>query len=547
MKKMDRTGYSFDRFKKDLLSGLIVGVIAIPLGMGFAIATGVEPEYGIYTTIFAGILISLFGGSKFQIGGPTGAFVPILFGIVATYGYENLLVAGFMAGLLLLIIGLLKLGSLIRFIPRPVTVGFTTGIAVIIFTGEIPHFLGIHIEKHKYFLNNMKEIAKHLGDTNFYSVLTAVLCFVVILTCTKKFPKVPGALLGIIISSTLASVLYAEQVATIGSTYGPISSSLPRFQLPNFSWETLPTLIYPALLIAFLGGIESLLSAVVADGMSKTKHDSNQELIGQGIANMVTPLFGGIPATGAIARTATNIRSGATSKVSGIIHGVVVLLTLLLFASYASHIALASIAPVLFVVAWNMSEKHHFIEVFKMKNSDSLVLSVTFLFTVFTDLTTAVLIGLGVSVILFTKRMGESLAVKHVKQDCPQIRICAIEGSMFFGSVQAFENTILESITEDTEVWILRMDRVPFLDSTCEASLKTIITDFKDRKGMVLIAKIQPQPKELMLASGLYDIVGQENFFEHMGDALKQGEQLVKHSQQPHKKETVFEPGMSPV
>jgi SulP family sulfate permease len=547
MKKMNQTGYSFDRFKKDLLSGLIVGVIAIPLGMGFAIASGVEPEYGIYTTIFAGILISLFGGSRFQIGGPTGAFVPILFGIVATYGYENLLVAGFLAGVLLLIMGLLKLGSLIRFIPRPVTVGFTTGIAVIIFTGEIPHFLGLHIEKHKYFLNNMIEIAQNLAATNLYSVLTALICFAVILTCMKKFPKVPGALLGIIISSAAASVFYAEHVATIGSTYGAIPSTLPSFSLPNFSWETLPSLIYPTLLITFLGGIESLLSAVVADGMSKTKHNSNQELIGQGIANMVTPLFGGIPATGAIARTATNIRSGATSKVSGIIHGIVVLLTLLLFASYASHIALASIAPVLFVVAWNMSEKHHFAEVFKAKNSDSLVLVVTFLFTVFTDLTTAVLVGLVVSMILFIKRMGESLAVKHVKQDCKEIRICEIEGSMFFGAVQSFENTVLESIDEETEVWILRMNRVPFLDSTCEASLKTIISDFQDRHGKVLIAEIQEQPKELMLASGLYEIVGKEHFFDHVGEAIKHGQELVKSAQHSRKKEKAFEPGMASV
>lgn len=402
----DKRAYTLGRLKKDLLSGLIVGVIAIPLGMGFAIASGVKPEYGIYTTIIAGILISLFGGSKYQIGGPTGAFIPILFGIVMTYGYEKLLMAGFLAGVLLMIMGLLRVGSLIKFIPQSVTIGFTSGIAVIIFTGEIPHFLGLQdVEKHKYFLDNLREIFLHIGSANLYSIVTALLCLMLIILTARTLPKWPGALLGIVVASVCAWWFYGDKVETIRSAYGPISSALPSFHFPAFTWDTVGTLIYPALLIAFLGGVESLLSAVVADGMSGSKHNSNRELIGQGLANIVTPLFGGIPATGAIARTATNIKSGATSRVSGVIHGMIVLVTLLLFAPYASRIALASLAPVLMVVAWNMSERHEFMQLLKARNSGSFVMVVTFLCTVFLDLTTAVLAGMVLAALLGKKRV----------------------------------------------------------------------------------------------------------------------------------------------
>lgn len=398
-------GYSFSKLKRDLISGLIVGIIAIPLGMGFAIASGVEPEYGIYTTIIAGALISLFSGSKFQIGGPTGAFIPILFGIVMAYGYEKLLIAGFLAGILLILMGLFKIGTLIKFIPKPVIIGFTSGIAVVIFSGQIAHFLGLsNLQKHESFWANMQEIVIHLNTVNGYSILTALICLFVILLTSKLLPKVPGSLIGILVSTVIVSYLYPSGIATIGSTYGTIPSTLPHFQLLTFDWQTVLTLLPPALLIAFLGGIESLLSAVVADGMTNTKHNSNKELIGQGIANMVTPLFGGIPATGAIARTATNIKSGATSRVSGVIHSLVVLVTLLMFAPYASSIPLASMAPVLMVVAWNMSERHEFLHILRAKTSDSLVLVVTFLLTVLTDLMTAVAAGMALALIFNTIR-----------------------------------------------------------------------------------------------------------------------------------------------
>jgi sulfate permease, SulP family len=530
-------GYSLEYFQKDLLSGIIVGIVAIPLAMSFAIASGVKPEYGIYTTIIAGVLISLFGGSKYQIGGPTGAFVPILLGIVITYGYENLLLAGLLAGIILCLMGIFKLGTLIKYIPRPVTIGFTSGIAVIIFTGQIANFLGLTgIEKHEEFIANLKEIFIHIGTTNFYSVLTALICLFIILLIPRILPKVPASLVGIIISSIIATVFFSGHVATIGSAYGTIPNTLPQFGIPEITLERIKLLIGPAFVIAMLGGIESLLSAVVADGMTNSKHNSNKELMGQGIANIVTPLFGGIPATGAIARTATNIKSGAVTPMSGVIHGVFVLFTLLLLAPFASHIPLASMAPILMVVAWNMSEQKHFVHILKMKTGDSLVLFITFLLTVFTSLTTAVAIGLILALILFTKRMSNMLVISKVlpdhstekvtpqvvnkTHDCPQISIYTIEGPLFFGAAQTFEQNILSSIHYNPKVLILRMAKVPFIDTTGEAYFKNIVQYFKKQGGLLLISGIQSEVKTTLVKNGLYDEIGEKNFFDHTGEAI---------------------------
>ncbi|UVI33153.1 SulP family inorganic anion transporter [Paenibacillus spongiae] len=532
-------GYHTAAFRKDLISGLIVGIIAIPLGMAFAIAVGVKPEYGIYTTIVAGILISLFGGSKFQIGGPTGAYIPILFAVVIQYGYENLLIAGFLAGILLVLMGVFKLGALIKFIPRPVTIGFTAGIAVIIFSGQIANFLGLSsIEKHENFLPNMKEIAIHLTTTNIYSVITAVLCLVVILLTPKFLPKVPGSLVGLVVSSAAAAVFFKGDVATIGSAFGAIPSTLPQFQFPEITWDRIETLIRPAFIIAMLGGIESLLSAVVADGMTGSRHNSNRELIGQGIANMVTPLFGGIPATGAIARTATNIKNGAVSPLSGIVHGIVVLLVLMMFAPYASEIPLASMAPILMLVAWNMSERKEFVHVLKTRTGDSVVLVLTFLLTVFTNLTTAVEVGLILAVILFVKRMSSVMRVakvlpdpmaKHEKvmphmvtegHDCPQISIYTIEGPLFFGAANMFEKSIMDTIHQRPKVFILRMGKVPLMDTTGESHLASLAKHFMKLGGMLLLSGVQQQPLDVMKRTGLYTFIGAGHFFEHTGKAI---------------------------
>lgn len=338
-------GYSAGHLQKDIIAGLVVGVVAIPLAMAFAIASGVRPEYGIYTTIIAGIMVSILGGSKFQIAGPTGAFVPVLLGVVMQYGYENLIIAGFMAGIMITLLGVFKLGKFIKFIPRPVTIGFTAGIAIIIFSGQIANFLGLKgIAKHEEFHLNMIEILRKIATINIYSVIIAAICLAIVITTPKFLPKIPGALLGLLVSTLVAITLFPGKVATIGSTYGAIPSKLPSFSFPDLTWDNIVMLFPAACVIAMLGGIESLLSAVVADNMAKTKHNSNKELVGQGIANIATSLFGGIPATGAIARTATNIKNGAASPLSGVIHGLVVLSVLVMLAPYASNIPLASMA-----------------------------------------------------------------------------------------------------------------------------------------------------------------------------------------------------------
>jgi len=531
-------GYSLHGFQKDLLSGLVVGVIAIPLGMAFAIASGVKPEYGIYTTIIAGILIALCGGSKFQIGGPTGAFIPILLGVVLTYGYENLLIAGFMAGIILVLMGIFKMGSLIKFIPKPVTIGFTSGIAVIIFTGQIANFLGLTgVKSHEWFLLNVREIITHFHTLNFYSLLTAGICLITVILTPKFAPKVPGPLIGLLLSTILASVFYPTQVATIGSTFGDIPSTLPKFAMPEITMEKVVQLIQPAFVIAILGAIESLLSAVVADGMTNSRHHSNRELVGQGIANIVTPLFGGIPATGAIARTATNIKNGAVSPMSGVVHGVMVLFVLLLFAPYASSIPLASMAPILMVVAWNMSERHVFMHLLKTKTADSLVLVVTFLLTVLVNLTVAVEVGLVLAVVLFTKQMSELLVAAKAlpnpkdkqqriethmvsdSRDCPQISIYNVEGPLFFGAAQTFEQSIMSAINYQPRVLFLRMGKVPFMDTTGASHLISIIRDFS-KHGMIVISGVKPQPKSVLKKMGVYELIGEDHFFEHSGEAL---------------------------
>ncbi len=541
-------GYNFASFRKDLIAGFVVGVIAIPLGMAFAIAVGVKPEYGIYTTIIAGILVSIFGGSRFQIAGPTGAFIPILLGVTMQYGYENLLIAGFMAGVFLLLMGVLRLGSFIKFIPRSVTIGFTSGIAVIIFTGQIGNFLGLEdLEKHEYLVHTIQEIGAKITTFNPYALVISLLSLLLILITPKWFPKVPGSLIAIVIS-TIVSVLFFEgKVATIGSEFGGIPNTLPTISMPELSWDRILMLTQPALIIAALGAIESLLSAVVADGMAGTRHNSNRELVGQGIANMVVPLFGGIPATGAIARTATNIKTGAVTSLSGVIHGVVVLVVVLLFAPYASHIPLASMAPVLMMVAWNMSGRKEFLHVLRTTRGDAIVLVTTFLLTVFTNLTIAVQVGLVLAFILFVKNMSDVQEVQPISPDpstkhrkmvieksgsgreCPQVSLFTVEGPLFFGVAQLFEKRVMDTINLRPKVLILRMSRVPFLDATGEDYLSSVVHHFRKHGGVILITGIQKQPLEVLKKSNLYEVIGRENFFRYTYDAIHYATKIIDH------------------
>ncbi|MBR0601007.1 SulP family inorganic anion transporter [Bacillus safensis] len=530
-------GYNSSKFRRDLIAGLVVGVVAIPLGMAFAIASGVGPEYGLYTVIVAGILISLFGGSKYQIGGPTGAFVPILFGIVSQYGIENLLIAGFMAGCMLVLFGIFKLGKLMKFIPRPVIIGFTAGIAVIIFSGQIANFLGLKgVEKHESFFLNMREIVVHLGTTNSLAIITAVTGLIVILAAQKYIPKIPGALLGLLASTFLAVLFFQGQVETIGSAYGEIPRQLPTFAFPELTIEKMIYLLPPAIIIALLGGVESILSAMVADNMKGSKHDSNKELVGQGIANMAAPLFGGIPATGAIARTATNIKNGGASPISGVVHGVVVLLILMVFAPYASMIPLAAMAPILMFVAWNMSERKEFINIVKVKNADSLVLVVTFLLTVIGDLIIGVTAGLILAFIAFIKKMSQTTNI-HTNVAVPQMETAAalekqvdekgismysIEGPLFFGTTDSLENSILDHVQTKPKTLILLMNKVNYMDTSAEAVLMNISNRLKHHNGKLMIVGLQSQPKELLHRTGLFHHIGKQHFFERTDDILPQ-------------------------
>ncbi|WP_144679155.1 SulP family inorganic anion transporter [Bacillus altitudinis] len=530
-------GYDSSKFRRDLIAGLVVGVVAIPLGMAFAIASGVGPEYGLYTVIVAGILISLFGGSKYQIGGPTGAFVPILFGIVSQYGIENLLIAGFMAGCMLVLFGIFKLGKLMKFIPRPVIIGFTAGIAVIIFSGQIANFLGLKgVEKHESFFLNMREIVVHLGTANSLAILTAIVGLIVILAAQKYIPKIPGALLGLLVSTFIAVLFFQGQVETIGSAYGEIPRQLPTFAFPELTIEKMMYLLPPAIVIALLGGVESILSAMVADNMKGSKHDSNKELVGQGIANMAAPLFGGIPATGAIARTATNIKNGGASPISGVVHGVVVLLILMLFAPYASMIPLAAMAPILMFVAWNMSEKKEFINIVKVKNADSLVLVVTFLLTVIGDLIIGVTAGLILAFIAFIKKMSQTTNI-HTNVVVPQIETAAaleretdqkgismysIEGPLFFGTTDSLENSILDHVQTKPKTLILLMNKVNYMDTSAEAVLMNISNRLKHHNGKLMIVGLQSQPKELLHRTGLFHHIGKQHFFERTDDISPQ-------------------------
>jgi SulP family sulfate permease len=531
------SGYSLRSLQKDLIAGLIVGIVAIPLAMAFAIASGVRPEYGLYTSAIAGILVSLIGGSKFQIAGPTGAFVPVLLGVVVQFGYEKLLIAGFLAGLLILLMGVFKLGRYVKFIPRPVVIGFTAGIAVIIFSGQIANFLGLeNLKKQEDFHLKMKEIFIHLNTINIYSILTACICLAIVMLAPKYLPKIPGALLGLMVSTVVAALFVPNQGATIGSTYGAIPNELPKFAFPELTINLVIELLPAAFVIAMLGGIESLLSALVADSLAGDKHDSNKELIAQGLANMVTPLFGGIPATGAIARTATNIKSGAFSPLSGVIHGVVVVLVLVMLAPYASAIPLASMAPILMYVAWNMSERKEFAHILQAKTMDSLVLVATFLLTVFIDLTTGVGAGLILALLVFVIRISSTLKVSKVLPDpndklvkpemvkqgsnCPQINIYTVEGPLFFGTTEQFETEMEEILRLKPRVLLLRMSKVSIVDSSGEALLMYLVKKFKDHHQQVIFSGVQPQLDELFKKTGFYQLAGEENFFVHTGAAI---------------------------
>ncbi|AOV08548.1 SulP family inorganic anion transporter [Sporosarcina ureilytica] len=520
--------YNAASFRKDLIAGITVGIVAIPLGMAFAIASGVKPEYGIYTTIIAGFLVALLGGSRYQIAGPTGAFIPILLAIVLQYGYEELLIAGFLAGIFLVIMSFVGVSNLIHFVPKSVTIGFTTGIAVIIFTGQFGNFFGLTgLQRHEFFHEDMIGIVKQFHTVNLYSILIAIIGLVVIFILPKIAPRVPVLLVALLIPTLASIAIFPGKVETIGTTFGGIPNSLPAFRFPEITLSKIVTLWTPALVIAALGAIESLLSAVVADSMKAEgteNHSSKRELFGQGIANIVTPLFGGIPATGAIARTATNIRSGAVSPVSGVIQSLFVLAFLLLLAPYAAYIPLAAMAPILMFVAWNMSARKAFSHILSLRSGDTIVLLTTFLLTIFVNLTVAVQVGILIAVISFIRKMINKLHLKVEKLsdveiikfghgDETSLKKYSLDGPLFFGTAKSFEDAYPVILSDDIKSIIIDMEHVSVIDATGEAVLFDLIDDAKE-SGIRVIMKSLPKDKMILFKKGgLYEKIGKDNFF----------------------------------
>jgi SulP family sulfate permease len=532
-----RTGLlNSNHWLRNITSGIIVGVVALPLAMAFAIASGVKPEQGIYTSIIAAIVVSLFGGSRVQIAGPTGAFIVILAGIVQQYGVSGLQIATMMAGVILLILGLTKLGNIIHFIPDPVIVGFTSGIGVIIWVGQWREFFGLPEILAEHFHQKLWLLIDAFPQLDFATTSLALfsLALVVFVPKIPKLSKIPGPLIALVAATGLHSVFEFEGIRTIGSAFGGIPQGLPEFSIPQISFTQMIQLIGPAFAIAMLGAIESLLSAVVADGMAGTKHDSNQELIGQGLANMITPLFGGIAATGAIARTATNIRNGGNSPLSGIIHSITLIAIILILAPLAVNIPLATLSAILFMVAWNMSEIPHFIKLIKRApTADIVILLTTFTLTVFADLVVAVNIGVIIATFHFVKRMASSVEVKpsnideltpelakHGLNQLPrELAIYALDGPFFFAAAEAFER-VMTSIQEEPKILIIRLKWVPFMDITAIQTLEEIIENFKKRQIHVVICGANPRVAHKLDRAGIIDLIGTNHIYPSFDVAL---------------------------
>ena len=497
--------YGRPHWLPNLIAGAIVGVVALPLSMAFAIASGARPEQGIYTAIIGGGLVSLLGGSRLQIAGPTGAFIAILSGITAQYGIAGLQVATLMAGVMLLLMGIAKLGGVIKFIPAPVIVGFTAGIGVIIFVGQWRDFFGLPKVGGEHFHDRLWHLIEVLPEVHWPTAGLALLSPLLVIYTPRLKPlaRVPGPLVAMVIATILQAIFHFPDIATIGSAFGGIPTGLPGLSMPDLSFSQVISLMGPAFTIAMLGAIESLLSAVVADGMAGTEHDSNQELVGQGVANIAAPLFGGFAATGAIARTATNIRNGATSPLAGITHAVTLIAILLFLAPLASSIPLAALAAILFVVAWNMSEVKHFTLILRRAPvADRVILVITFLLTVFADLVVAVNVGVILAVLHFLRRMAETVETKPVEARSLQVELAElgvrdlphgvvvyeIAGPMFFAAVENFERALLQTHTLPKTL-ILRLAYVPFMDITGIQTLEEVLTELRQQGVQVILCE----------------------------------------------------------
>lgn len=537
-------GYTKEQLIKDILSGIIVAIIALPLSIALAIASGVGPVQGLYTAIVAGFFISFFGGSRVQIGGPTAAFVVIIYGIVTTYGTDGLIVATIMAGIILCIMGLCHFGSLIKYIPYTITTGFTCGIAVTLFVGQIKDFLGLDMGAvPSEFIEKLGAYAANITTTNPVTVAIGVVALVILILWPKVTDKLPGSLIAIIV--TTAIVYFAKlPVNTIGSVYGELSSAFPSFHMPAFSYKLVQELISPAFTIAILAGIESLLSAVVSDGMIGDTHKSNAELIGQGLGNIFSGLFGGIPATGAIARTAANVRNGGRTPIAGITHCITLSIILVVLMPLASLIPMTTLAAVLLVVAWNMADWTSFLHLCKTApKSDVIVLVATFFLTVFFDLVVAIEVGVVLAALLFMKRMAETADVTAWKyadepdvapgeaekmRDIPHsIRVFEISGPLFFAAADE-----ILAITSDksTKVIVIRMRSVPAIDASAMRSLRDLAARAKKKHITLIFSHVNEQPMSVMKKDHFIELIGEEHFLPNIVEALDYAENMVADS-----------------
>lgn len=529
--------YSKQEFFKDLSAGVIVGIIAIPLSIALSIASGVPIEMGLITAIVAGFFASLLGGSRVQIGGPTGAFVVIVYGIVVQYGIEGLVVATIMAGLIMILLGILKLGTIIQFIPYPITTGFTTGIAFIIFSSQLKDFFGLTMaEVPSEIVPKYVAYFNALGSINWINLAIGVLAILIISYWPKINQKIPGSLIAIILTTAIVTVFQLD-IDTIGSRFGVLGSPVPHFQLPVLNLDMVQSLIQPAISIALLAAIESLLSAVVADGMIGDKHDSNMELVAQGFANIASGFLGGIPATGAIARTAANIKNGGRTPIAGIVHALTVLVAMVIFMPLVKLIPMTTLAAILIVVAYNMSEIHRFVGLFKSTKSDIAILLITFLLTVFMDLVVAIEVGMVLAALLFMKRMADVTEVgsiekmlherysesEHIRKTLmdKDVLFYQIKGPFFFGAASKFIDTI-DEIKVRPRTLVLKMKDVSVMDATGFNALNTIQKRCEKHNVRLVLTNVQKQPYELMKKNGFFEKVGEKNIFVNIDLALKE-------------------------
>jgi SulP family sulfate permease len=517
----------------NVLAGMVVGVVALPLAMAFAIASGARPEEGIYTSIVAGVLTSLFGGTRVQISGPTGAFIAVLAIITAQHGVAGLQIATLMAGVILAAFGVARLGAVIKYIPNPVIVGFTAGIAVIIFVGQWKDFFGLTpAATGLHFHEKLWSLLQAWRSISPATTGLAVLSLAILTVGARHLRRVPAPLVALIAVTLVQTCFKFDGVATIGSAFGGIPRTLPTLSFPQVTLAQVFSLVGPAFTIALLGAIESLLSAVVADGMTGTRHDSNQELIGQGIANIVAPLFGGFAATGAVARTATNIRNGATSPLAGLVHSGFLVLVILLLAPLASAVPLCCLSAVLFVVAWNMSEFPHMLRLVRTSpKTDVAVLALTFLLTVFVDLVVAVNVGVIVAALLFMRRMADSVNIEQqvepligeagvaAARPAPGVVVYSIEGPLFFGAAEKLERT-LAHIQRPATTLVLRMGNVPFMDATGIRALDQMATDFMQHGATVLLSELRPNVRQKLERGGVIERIGEDHVFETLARAM---------------------------